>query len=249
MSSDYDSSAQARERLSQIAAEAAQLIEEAKACYGDVRELIHQGLEGAKAARKQSAKLQDLKAEAMYLSLRYDMEVEQLEPPSSGLNQVKQLCRDLESNLQPVAPSTEWLEKIRRLEKRRRRSPALTPEERAELKRRLMENVCPLCVSYALDGTCTNQSFETCPITMFQDQVVEMIEDLGHRPWMEEYFERMYRDICPACKARTEGGYCPPKEEGDCSLFTYLPSVVKSVEIFLAERAARKSRAEEQSGD
>jgi len=224
VSPEYDSSAQAKERLSQITSEAARLLKKTKTSYGEVEELIHQVVKSAKSARKQSAKLQNLKAEAM------------------------SLWSDLESTLQPVRPSVDWLEKIRKMEERRHQSPALTPEERVELELRLKENVCPLCVSYTLDGTCTNQSFETCPITTFLDQAVEMIEDMGHRPWMEDYFERMYRDICPGCKGRVDKDYCPPREQGDCSLFTYLPSVVKTIETFLKERAEKKAIAEESEG-
>ncbi len=245
MSPEYDSSAQAKERLSQIAVEATQLLEETKTSYGEVKELIQQGVKNAMTALEQFAKLQNLKAEAMYLSLRHDVEVEELELPNSGLESLTALWRDLESSLQPVGPSADWLEKIRKMEERRHQSPALTPEERVELELRLKENVCPLCVSYALDGTCTNQFFETCPITIFLDQVVEMIEDMGHRPWMEDYFERMYRDICPGCQGRVDKDYCPPREQGDCSLFTYLPSVVKTIETFLKERAEKKVIAEE----
>ena len=245
MSPDQESSAQVKERLSQIAAEAAQLVEETKTSYGEVNDLIQKVVENARIAREQSAKLQDLKAEAMYLSLRHDFSFQDLEAPGSGLEAITALWRDLESNLKPVRPSSEWLEKIRELEEKRRQSPALTPEERADLELRLKENVCPLCVSYALDGTCTNQSFETCPITIFLDQVVEMIEDMGHRPWMEDYFERMYRSVCPGCKGRVDKDYCPPREEGDCSLFTYLPSVVKTIEAFLNERAEKRSLAEQ----
>jgi hypothetical protein len=245
VSPDQDSSAQVKERLSQIAAEAAQLVEETKTSYGEVTDLIQRVVENARAAREQVAKLQNLKAEATYLSLRHDFGVEDIEVPGSKLESVTTLWRDLESNLRPVGPSSEWLEKIRELEEKRRQSPALTSEERADLELRLKENVCPLCVSYALDGTCTNQSFETCPITIFLDQVVEMIEDMGHRPWMEDYFERMYRSICPGCKGRVDKDYCPPREEGDCSLFTYLPSVVKTIELFLNERAEKRALAEQ----
>lgn len=248
MSPEYDSSAQAKERLSQITSEAARLLKKTKTSYGEVEELIHQVVKSAKSARKQSAKLQNLKAEAMYLSLRHDISFKEPELPNSGLESVTALWSVLESTLQPVRPSVDWLEKIRKMEERRHQSPALTPEERVELELRLKENVCPLCVSYALDGTCTNQSFETCPITTFLDQAVEMIEDMGHRPWMEDYFERMYRDICPGCKGRVDKDYCPPREQGDCSLFTYLPSVVKTIETFLKERAEKKAIAEESEG-
>ena len=99
MSPEYDSSAQAKERLSQITSEAAQLLEETKTSYGEVEELVHQVVNSAKNARKQSAKLQNLKAEAMYLSLRHDIGFEEPELPSSGLESVTVLWRDLESTV------------------------------------------------------------------------------------------------------------------------------------------------------
>jgi hypothetical protein len=105
------------------------------------------------------------------------------------------------------------------------------------LERRLKDNVCPICVSFALDGTCTLEAFETCPIDLYLNRVVAMIEELGHRPWMEEYFERMYRDICPGCKGRVDKDYCPPRDEGDCALYSYLPTVIRTIEGFLKERS------------
>jgi hypothetical protein len=117
--------------------------------------------------------------------------------------------------------------------------PVLSAEERKELETRLKDNVCPICVSFSLDGTCTLQSFETCPITLFLDRLVNMIQEMGHRPWMEEYFERMYRDICPGCSARESPDYCPPREDGECSIYTYLPTVVRTIEDFMAEREKR----------
>jgi hypothetical protein len=241
---DVNSSEQARERLSEISVEAAQLIEKAKGSYGEVISLIQQVVEKAQHARKQASELQNLKAEAMYLGLSHDVNPGEIETPGSERETVASMWKRLEAELQPVRPSAGWLEKIRKAEEKRNRPPVLTAEERRELERRLKDNVCPICVNFALDGTCTVQSFETCPITIFLDQTVDMIEEMGHRPWMEDYFDRMYRDICPGCKGRTEKDYCPPKEEGDCSLFSYLPTVVRTIEDFLNERAENPARDE-----
>ena len=96
-------------------------------------------------------------------------------------------------------------------------------------------------MSFALDGSCTLQAFETCPIDLYLNRLVTIIQELGHRPWMEDYFERMYREICPGCQGRLEKDYCPPRDEGDCALYTYLPTVVRTIEDFLNERQARQS--------
>jgi len=58
---------------------------------------------------------------------------------------------------------------------------------------------------------------------------------------MEDYFDRMYREICPGCKGRVSPDYCPPREEGECSLFTYLPTVVRTIEQFLKEKRSAEA--------
>ena len=184
------------------------------------------------------SKVEDLKAEALYLRLLHDLPPEETVSPEGGLGACENVWKELRAALQPVLPSQEWLEKIREVESARTEAPALSPEDRDELERRLKDNVCPICVSFALDGTCTLEAFETCPIDLYLSRLVAIIEELGHRPWMEDYFEQMYRDICPGCKGRVDKDYCPPRDEGDCALYTYLPTVVRTIEGFLKERNA-----------
>lgn len=231
---------ESKERISQIDAEARELQAEAEAAYQEIRASLQEVLKTAETAREKCSRLADLKAEAFYLSLRHDLTIEEVPSPKSCGSAVNAIWRDLQGTLQAPRASRHWLDKIRELEERKAAEPTLTEEERAELESRLKDNVCPICVSFALDGNCTLQAFETCPITRYLDQLVEIVGELGHRPWMEDYFERMYREICPGCEGRAEIDHCPPRDEGDCSLFTYLPSVVRTIENFFAEREKRQ---------
>lgn len=115
----------------------------------------------------------------------------------------------------------------------------MTTEEKAELKIRIEEAVCPLCVNCALDGSCTNPSFEGCPITLFYDDLIEMIVESGHLPWMESYYANFQKKVCPACGKRKKDGSCKPREAGDCSVYTYLPTIIKVVEDFLNEKKTK----------
>jgi hypothetical protein len=153
----------------------------------------------------------------------------------SQLEVAERIWNDLSFHLKPVGPSEEWIEKIRKASVSPKSHSVLSDEESAELRERLEETICPLCVNFALDGTCTLEAFDECPISAYQDRVVEMIQKMGHRPWMEEYFQRMYKDICPLCRDKSSG-VCVPREEGDCALFSYLPAIVKTVQEFMKER-------------
>ena len=115
----------------------------------------------------------------------------------------------------------------------------MSPEEMAELRRRIEEAVCPICVHCTLDGSCDNQAFDDCPIRLFFDDVVEMITESGHMPRMESYYEALHKKVCPGCGKRTPEGRCKPREEGDCTVYTYLPTIVKVVEQYMEEKNSR----------
>jgi len=118
----------------------------------------------------------------------------------------------------------------------------MTPEEKAELRSRIEEAVCPICVNYTLDGRCVNSAFDDCPINLFFDGLVEMIVESGHMPWIDDYYRALQKKVCPLCGKRKADGRCKPREDGDCSAYTYLPTIVKVVEEFLKEKQAREGK-------
>ncbi len=241
MSGSGDALNQAQRRMSEIRAELNLLKAENQAASDQLVAEVRQVRDRAEAAREKRARAENLKAEALYLHLRHGVPVEEVVTPEAPLDACETAWREVRATLQPVRPSAEWLERIREVEENRERRPALSDSERVELERRLKDNVCPICVSFALDGSCTLEAFETCPIDIYLNRLVSIVEQLGHRPWMEDYFERMYREICPACQGRVDKDYCPPRDEGDCALYTYLPTVVRTIEDFLKERQTRQS--------
>jgi len=236
VSADRESLNEAQQRLSEITQELDRISSETQSGCDDLISGVQGILNRALANRQMRAQIEDLKAEALYLRLLYGLPVEESETPDGGLAACEAVWKEVRAALQPVLPNPKWLERIREVETSRNQAPALSAEERAELERRLKDNVCPICVSFALDGTCTLESFETCPIDLYLNRLVAMIEELGHRPWMEDYFEQMYRDICPGCKGRVDKDYCPPRDEGDCALYSYLPTVIRTIEGFMKER-------------
>lgn len=238
-----DSVVQVKQRLSQIDVESKALHSGTVAANAEMKNLLERLMELARQNRADRAKLANLKAEAALLCLQNDLDsiCEDVVVPAVEFDLWSRSWAELKSVLQPARADTEWLDKIHDAERGRSKGPVLSAADRVELEARLKDNVCPMCVSFSLDGSCTVQSFEECPITTYLDQLVSIIEELGHRPWMEDYFERMYRQICPGCKGRVDKDYCPPREEGECSLFTYLPTVIRTVEGFMKERAAAEA--------
>jgi hypothetical protein len=235
VSAEDNSPERAKTRLDEIRSEADELRGMISSTYREAYSLVQKAIAKAQKAREENRKLAELRAEATYLRLSEGLEAEDLERAEIVSGDLRQLWKDYQVALKPVGLPRDWLEKIKKVEKRPR-NPVLSTEERLELERRLKDNVCPICISFALDGTCTLQAFETCPIDAFLDRLVNMIEEMGHRPWMEHYFERMYRDICPGCSGRIEEDYCPPRESGECALFSYLPTVVRTVEEFMKDK-------------
>jgi hypothetical protein len=234
--------AKAEERLSEIGDEAARLRETMQASYDEMEALGDSMVEAARCTRTQAEQLANLRAEARYLCLAHGLDLgEDLPESEDRLEMIHEVCRDVAAKLKPVGPAQEWITKLQEVKVSKGEKSFLSPKERAELRSRLEETVCPLCVNYALDGSCTLQAFDRCPITTYQDRVVDMIQKMGHRPWMEDYFESMYQDICPLCRDRSTQDVCVPREEGDCALFTYLPAIVKTVEDFLKERSSSQS--------
>jgi len=112
----------------------------------------------------------------------------------------------------------------------------MTPEEMADLRLRIEEEVCPICVHCTLDGGCDNTAFDDCPIRLFFDDVVEMITESGHMPRMDQYYAELQKKVCPACGKRKKNGRCKPREDGDCTVYTYLPTIVKVVEQYIEEK-------------
>ncbi|GAB4233652.1 MAG: hypothetical protein Kow00109_06430 [Acidobacteriota bacterium] len=192
--------------------------------------------ERSKTLRETRRRLEDALAEVLYLRLTHHLPEDGLARPEIPWSEAEALWMEIKAQWQAVGPSRTWLERIREAEERRAQAPILSDEDRQELRRLLEEVVCPICVSYSLDGTCHQEAFEDCPIEMFLDRLVRMVAEMGHRPWMEEYFEGMYREVCPHCSGRDASGACPPREEGDCSLYTYLPTVVRTIEDFLKQK-------------
>jgi len=229
--------AKVQERLSQIDDQTAQLQEGLQASLGRIIALGEQLVETARGTRQCNEELANLRAEARYLCLTHGLELLEFPEVESHREAIEKLWSDVLSQLKPVGPSDEWIDRIRNVAVPYGGHAVLSEEERAELRARLEETVCPLCVNFALDGTCTLEAFDECPISAYQDRIVEMIFRLGHRPWMEDYFQRMYKDICPLCRDHSTGEVCVPRDEGDCALFTYLPAIVRVVEDFMKERA------------
>jgi len=230
---------EAEKRILELKGEIGKMVEETESSSRALIEATQAVLDQAAAARSRRQKLENLKAEALYLRLLHNLSGEEPATPDTGLDSLDRSFKEIRAVLQPTRPDAEWLERIREAEAKHAAGPALTPEERAELEQRLRDNVCPICVSFALDGSCRLEAFESCPIDLFLNRLVTITEELGHRPWMEDYFERMYRDICPCCSGRVEGDYCPPRDEGECSLYSYLPTVVRTIEAFLKERGRK----------
>jgi len=241
MSRENDGLQGDQNRLLEIQKEAGQLNQSISASVREVQLLVEKAVEELRKVRVVKSDLADLRAETTYLRLSRGIVADEPEVPETPASQFEPLWKELKVMSQPVRASKEWLEKIKGVEKRSP-NPILTTEEQLELERRLKENVCPLCVSYALDGTCTIQSFEKCPIDTYLDRLVKMIDEMGHQPWMEDYFDRMYRDICPGCAGRVNEDHCPPKEEGECAIFTYLPTIVRTVEDFMKEKKETENR-------
>jgi hypothetical protein len=235
MSLDINGLEETKQRLSEIKEEAVRLNESIQSSLQEAQLLVKKAVDELKKVHSSKASLADLSAETTFLRLSKGVETDDLEMPKISLDEVEILSSESKLASQPIRVSKKWLEKIKSVDKRPP-NPVLTADELKELESRLKDNVCPLCVSFALDGTCTIQSFEKCPIDTYLDRLVKMIEEMGHRPWMEDYFERMYRDICPGCAGRVNEDYCPPKEDGECAIFTYLPTIVKTVETFLQEK-------------
>ncbi|MGW8180187.1 MAG: hypothetical protein ACWGQW_15720 [bacterium] len=229
----------AQERLSQIDKQTAQLHEGLQESLEKIRVLGEQLLDAAQGTCKVNKELANLRAEARFICLTHGLRLSEQQEIESHLEVAEQLWREVVAQLRPVGPSEEWISKIRNATVDHQDHSFLSQEESAELRERLEETICPLCVNFALDGTCTLEAFDECPIGAYQDRVVEMIQKMGHRPWMEDYFQSMYKDICPLCRDKSTGGVCVPREEGDCALFSYLPAVVKTVGEFMKERTEK----------
>lgn len=226
-----------QQRLSQIDEQTAQLSDSLQNSLNSIRSIGKQLVEAARGARTVSEELANLRAEARLLCLTNGIELSDLPETESQLEVAENIWDELSLQLRPAGPSEEWIEKIRNATVSHKGPSVLSDEESQQLRKRLEETVCPLCVNFALDGTCTLEAFDECPIATYQGRVVEMVRKMGHKPWMEDYFQRMYKDICPLCRDKSTGGVCVPREEGDCALFSYLPAIVKTVEEFMKERA------------
>ncbi len=94
---------------------------------------------------------------------------------------------------------------------------------------RLRKSICPNCVRFTRQHTCSLPEDRPCSLFSNLDQIVEIVRGT-HSPRVEPYLTVLRDQVCAACDHEDDHKYCPCREGLDCALDTYYPMIIETIE-------------------
>jgi hypothetical protein len=106
-----------------------------------------------------------------------------------------------------------------------------------EIRERLREEVCSVCVHEMEGGGCSLEDKMACPVLTRTAELVRIIEcpeDVRH----EEHLAQVRNDICTACR-QDAAGNCEMRDGLECPLSLYYPVIEEVIVRTLAEHGLK----------
>lgn len=100
------------------------------------------------------------------------------------------------------------------------------------IEARLRERLCPSCVRYTSQHTCSLPPTRSCALFANLPAIVEIVRKT-HSSSIGPYIDAVRDTVCATCHYEDDHGGCPLRDDLDCALNTYLPIIVEEVEAEL----------------
>ncbi len=97
------------------------------------------------------------------------------------------------------------------------------------IETRLRETLCPNCVRFTRQHTCSLPLDRPCSVFKNLPDIVAIVHDT-HSRRIDPYVTVLRDQVCSACHYEDDHGSCPCREDVDCALDTYYPLIVDTVE-------------------
>lgn len=94
---------------------------------------------------------------------------------------------------------------------------------------RLRVAICPNCVRFTRERTCSLPPDRPCALFANLDKIVNVVRTTHSRK-IDPYVEALRDAVCGACRFQDMQGRCPCRDGLDCALDTYFPMIVDAIE-------------------
>lgn len=119
-----------------------------------------------------------------------------------------------------------------------------------KMDEKLRERICPSCVRFTSDRTCSLPEDRPCSLFSNLSQVVSLVQGT-HSAKIDPYVDVLRGKVCAACHFEDDHGSCPCRADVDCALDTYYPLIVETIEGELARQSREhaEGKASGRAGD
>lgn len=93
----------------------------------------------------------------------------------------------------------------------------------------LKENICCLCIDSDELGNCTLTDDENCAIHLFLADIVSVAQESDIDD-AENFKRALNEKICISCKAAENENYCYLREDANCALDRYFPTILETIQ-------------------
>ncbi len=100
---------------------------------------------------------------------------------------------------------------------------------------RLRAELCPKCVRYTREFTCSLPPGRECALFANLDKIVDVVRTTRSRR-IDPYVDALRQAVCASCGHQDDTGRCPCRDGIDCALDCYFPMIVDAIEQELARR-------------
>jgi hypothetical protein len=102
------------------------------------------------------------------------------------------------------------------------------------IEARLREEMCPRCVRFTRERTCSLPPDRACALFSNLDKVIDVVRTTRSRR-IDPYVDVLRQAVCGSCRSQDESGRCACRDGIDCALDCYFPMIVDSIEQELAK--------------
>ena len=98
-----------------------------------------------------------------------------------------------------------------------------------EYEQAVLNRLKSACVDRVEDSECRHDPGLECAVRAHMPKVIAAVQGV-HADHLDEYIERIRKEVCTSCRFVNEDGTCDVRQRVDCCLDRYLALVVEAVE-------------------
>jgi hypothetical protein len=98
-----------------------------------------------------------------------------------------------------------------------------------QMEWRMRESICPKCVRFTQNHTCSLPPGRDCSLFGNLEAVVGIVART-HSERIDPYVDVLRKQVCAACHSEDDHACCPLRDGLDCGLNLYYPIIVDEIE-------------------